>query len=81
MQESIYKRGQKLEAVYCPWPPDGETPSGGAVGYDQVTEIVVDRAAGPMGWYDVAVIKRGGLRPDMIVPLHMAEEIRTYETS
>ena len=80
MQKSIYLQGQKLEAVYCPWPPDGETPSGGAVGCDQVIEIVVDRAAGPMGWYDVAIIKRGGLRPEVIVPLHMAEEIRLKTT-
>lgn len=81
MVSSIFKQGQKLEAVYGPFPISGEDPAGGAVGYDQVTEITVDRAAGPMGWYDVAVIKRSGGRRDVVMPLHMAEEIRTYEQS
>ncbi len=71
------KRGQKIDAIFCPTGSDGEQ-SGGAVGYDGVTEIEIDRCAGPMGWYDVAIIRRD-LRPEELVPVHMAEYIRLAE--
>lgn len=76
MQQSALTQGQKLDAVFAR-EINGENPSGGAVGYDQVTSIEVGQCAGPMGWYDVAVIKRKGtLRADEILPIHMAEYIR-----
>jgi hypothetical protein len=75
MQDHVYLQGQLLDAVFCPETADGSN-CGGAVGCDQVTEIMVSQARGPMGFYDVAVIRRGTSRPDEIVPLHMAEYVR-----
>lgn len=76
MPISKLEQGQKIDAIFTPQTQDGEQ-SGAAIGFDQVTEIVIDQCAGPMGWYEVAVIKRGGVeRPDEIVPVHMAEYIR-----
>ena len=80
MQDHVYQQGQMLDAVFCPEMDDGSN-SGGAVGYDQVTEIEVAQARGPMGFYDVAVIRRGTSRPDEIIPLHMAEYVRLAASS
>lgn len=65
--------GDRLNWVWGPYSDACGSQSGGRVGYDQVETIVVDRLAGPMGWYVVAVIKRSNGAPDVILPLHMAE--------
>jgi hypothetical protein len=76
MNVSTLKQGQLIDAVFCPL-VDGNQ-SGGAVGYDQVTEIEISQCAGPMGFYDVAIIRRGNSRPDEIVPIHMADYVRLH---
>lgn len=76
MSTSQLEQGQMIDAIFTPQTQDGEQ-SGGAVGYDQVTEIEIGKCAGPMGWYDVAILRRQGTgRPDEIVPIHMAEYVR-----
>ncbi|MBV7408717.1 hypothetical protein [Maritimibacter sp. DP1N21-5] len=69
-------QGQELDAVFGPENEIGEY-SFGKVGRNGVTRIVVKQLAGPMGFYDVAVIVREDTdEPDEIIPLHMAEFIR-----
>ena len=76
MNQGKLNQGQKIDAIFTPQTQDGEQ-SGAAVGFDQVTEIEIGQCAGPMGWYDVAIIKRAGVvRSDEIVPVHMAEYVR-----
>lgn len=80
MGTSALTQGQMIDAIFCPGDSDGEQ-AGSAVGYDQVTEIEIGQCAGPMGWYDVAIIRRAGTgRQDEIVPVHMAEFIRINAT-
>lgn len=69
----ILEVGDKLDGVWGPFSEAAGTQSGGRVGYDQVEAITVERLAGPMGWYVVAVIKRSNGAPDEVMPLHMAE--------
>ena len=66
-------QGQALANIWGPYNDAGQ--AGGRVGYDGVTSIEIGRLAGPMGWFDVAVIYRGNGRGDVIMPLHMAETI------
>lgn len=42
-------------------------------GHDKIVSIGVDRLPGPMGWYLVANIIFEDGKPDVIIPLHMAE--------
>ncbi len=71
---SQLRQDQALEWIWGPWHEEGQ--SGARVGYDNVAEILVNRLAGPMGWYDVAVISRCDGSPDEIIPLHMAEHMK-----
>lgn len=75
MTNSALQQGQKLEYIWGPMDAEGEA-SGGRVGFGGVTEIEVGRCEGPMGYYDVAIIRHSG-KPDCIVPVHMAEVIWT----
>lgn len=74
MTKSILKQGQKIDAIFGPTDDHGDS-AGGAVGHDQITEIEISQCAGPMGWYDVAIIRREK-RADELMPVHMAEYIR-----
>jgi len=68
------KQGQALSAVQTPdYNADGATPW--QVGTHGVKSITVSQLAGPMGWYDVAVIAWDNGRPDQIVPLHHCDHI------
>ncbi len=78
--ESALRQGQMINAIFGPEMQDGDS-AGGAVGYDQVTEIEIGQCRGPMGWYDVAIIRRGSTdRADEIIPVHAAEHIRLAKT-
>ncbi len=68
---SDIQQGQALEWIWGPWCEGGQ--SGARVGYGAGAGIEVGQFAGPMGWYDVAVISRSDGSPDEIMPLHMAE--------
>lgn len=74
MRTSALKQGQKIEAIWTPLNAEGEQ-AGGWVGRYNVVEIEISQCAGPMGWYDVAIIRRDNGDADMIVPVHMAEYI------
>lgn len=78
--ESALKQGDLIDAIFCHERQDGSC-TGGAVGYDQVTEIEIGQCRGQMGWYDVAIIRRGTTdQADEIVPIHAAEYIRLAKT-
>ena len=80
--ESYLRQGQKIDAIWGPVDSGGGQ-SGGTVGLWGVTEIEISRCAGPMGWFDVAIIRREG-KPDHgdeIVPIHMAEFVRLLPPS
>lgn len=66
-------QGQALEWIWGPWHEEGQ--SGARVGFNNVVEIEVSRLAGPMGFYDVAVICRDDGTPEEIMPIHMAESL------
>ena len=70
------EQGDALEWVWGPACESGQ--SGARVGYNGVTSIVVGCCAGPMGWYDVAVVS-GNDGPDEFMPLHMAETFARAE--
>jgi len=71
--------GDRLNGVWGPYSEQCGTQSGGKIGYDQVETITVDRLAGPMGWYVVAVIHRSNGAPDVVLPLHMAESFEIIQ--
>jgi len=77
MNISSLKQGQSLAACYGPESSEGSF-SSWTVGYKGVIAITVGQLAGPMGFYDVAIIKREG-ESDLLMPLHMAEEITLAE--
>ena len=62
--------GDRLISVTLPATPIGSQywHIGGGI-----QEITVGRLEGPMGWYLTAQITFEDSRPDIIVPLHMAE--------
>lgn len=77
MYESHLKQGQRLAAIWGPCSQEGQ------VGFsventENVEAITVSQLAGPMGWYDVAVVSFHDGRNDAIFPLHMMEQIDTY---
>lgn len=74
MNTSALKQGQKLETIWTPLNADGEQ-AGGWVGRGNVVEIEISQCAGPMGWYDVAIIRHDNGKADVIVPVHMAEYV------
>ena len=78
MNGSALYQGQNLDSIFAPLSDDGYA-SGGAVGRDGITSITVSQCAGPSGFFDVAVIERGGQSPAVIVPIHMAEMITLSE--
>jgi hypothetical protein len=72
--ESHLKQGQRLAAIWGPPNPEGQ------VGFSVantigVEDITVSKLAGPMGWYDVAVVSFATGQSDAIFPLHMMEQI------
>lgn len=68
------KQGEEISAIFGPLSCDGYA-SGGAKGRDGVLKILVGQCMGPMGYFDVAVIKRLD-QPDEIIPIHMAETVQ-----
>jgi hypothetical protein len=68
----FFQVGDKLQAVWAPYSAEGQV--GATVGQRGVTEIVVDKADGPMGHYAIALVYRG---PSLwlALPLHMMDEI------
>ena len=64
-----FQEGDQLHAVYGPG--DGVSC---VVGYNKVTTIVVNKAAGPMGWYAVAQSYKGDKMANCFA-LHMMETI------
>ena len=75
--QSYLKQGQRLSAVWGPWNPEG------SVGFsvansDNVEAITVSQLAGPMGWYDVAVVTFHDGQNPAIFPLHMMEQFDCY---
>jgi hypothetical protein len=51
------------------------------VGSNKVESITVTKLAGPMGWYDCALVRYEDGHPDQIHPLHMMENILTAPLS
>jgi hypothetical protein len=74
---SHLKQGQRLSAIWGPYSPDGQDGSS-AENSDNVESITVSQLAGPMGWYDVAVVSFRDGRADAIFPLHLMEQIDCY---
>lgn len=75
--DGVFQEGDEVRALIGPPANDG-TAVLAQVGHDGVTRIVVDFAAGPMGWYAVAAVFKG----DELVayhPLHMMETVRIAE--
>lgn len=70
--QGFFQVGDTLHSVWGPARNGDQT--GATVGYDNVTEIVVDRADGPMGHYAVALVYRG-TSLWQVLPIHMMEEI------
>ena len=69
-------QGQQLDYVSNPDANGTGTTCGARVGHENVVEIVVSQLAGPMGYYDVAIVRRDNSDPDEIFPLHFMESIR-----
>ncbi|MDE0590454.1 hypothetical protein OU789_10995 [Halocynthiibacter sp. C4] len=75
--KSHLKQGQRLEAVWGPQNQEGQ------IGYsvnlnENVEAITVSQLAGPMGWYDVAVVTFHDGQNSELFPLHMMEQIDFY---
>jgi hypothetical protein len=67
-------QGQAITALGQPdYNAEGAQPW--RVGFHGVASITVSQLAGPMGWYDVAVIKWDNGRPDQLMPLHHCDYI------
>ena len=80
MQTSEIPQGQALQAIATPdYSAEGAAPW--VVGQNGVRSITVSQLAGPMGWYDVAVIRWSCGRPDQIHPLHMLDFIQLSEAT
>ncbi|MGH1412112.1 MAG: hypothetical protein ACRBB0_01370 [Pelagimonas sp.] len=77
MDKSAIKQGQRLSRAMGPLDADGGC-AGDAVGPNWAESITVSQLRGPMGWYDVAVIKYRD-KPTTIIPLHMCEDIILME--
>lgn len=69
---SLY--GAALEWIWGPWCSEGQM--GARVGMNNVCEIEVEKLPGPLGYYEVAIIRRDDGSADEIMPLHMAEAFR-----
>ncbi len=67
-------QGQALAAISSPDSGDGQFML--IAGQHDVESIEVSQLAGPMGWYDVAVVHWSDDRPDQIHPLHMMDFIQ-----
>ena len=76
--EKVLQQGQMIDAILGP-EDSARDQAGGAVGFGGVYEIEIGQCAGPMGWYDVAIIRRAN-EPDQIMPVHMAEYIRLLKS-
>lgn len=73
--QSHLKQGQKLSAIWGQPNPDGQV-SLSIYTHENVKSITVSQLAGPMGWFDVAVVSfRDEQMMDRIYPLHMMEQI------
>lgn len=72
IMEGAFQEGDILSGC---WTVNSEgSDQGATVGYDGVTEIIVEKAAGPMGWYPIARVMRGD-QLWMFLPLHMMQTI------
>ena len=71
---SELSQGQTLSAIGSPDSGDGQFML--IAGQHGVDSIWVSQLAGPMGWYDVAVVHWSDNRPDQIHPLHMMDFIQ-----
>ncbi len=78
--KSELPQGQSLQAIASPNYGNGEGVFFTA-GEDGVSTIEVGQLAGPMGWYDVAVVHWGNGRLDQIHPLHMLDFIQLSEVT
>lgn len=78
MNASALKQGQKIGAIYTPVDTYGES-GVWRVGRNAVVEIEISQCAGPMGWYDVAIIRHDDGKAEAIVPVHMAEQVELLE--
>ena len=74
MNESHLKQGQRLAAIWGPVSQEGQVAISMADDAN-VKAITVSQLAGPMGWYDVALVTFYDGRRDAIFPLHMMEQI------
>ncbi len=73
-------QGQALRAISLPdYCADGAGPF--VAGEGGIHSITVSKLAGPMGWYDVAVIRWNTGRADQIHPLHMLDFIQLSEAT
>ena len=68
----VYQVGDRITGCWSASLDGNET--GATVGYDGVTEIIVGRADGPMGFYAVAQVFRGD-ELWMNLPLHMMQSV------
>lgn len=71
---SHLKQGQHLAAVWGPQSPEGQIGFSLST-HENVEAITVSKLAGPMGWYDVAVVTFHDGQNSAIFPLHLMEQI------
>jgi hypothetical protein len=69
--DGMYQVGDNLKCVCAPVQSEDDTGIIAQVGLNGVTEIVVDKAAGPMGWYAVANVFKGD-NLSAVISLHFA---------
>ena len=75
--QSHLKQGQRLAAVWGPQNQEGQVGFSMSL-HENVEAITVAQLAGPMGWYDVAVVTFHDGQNTAIFPLHMMEQIDFY---
>jgi hypothetical protein len=73
MLRGFFKEGDFLQGCWGEPCINGEE-TGATVGFDGVTEIIVDKADGPMGFYAVARVMRGD-EIWMVLPLHLMQSV------
>ncbi len=79
--KSELPQGQALQAISTPNYGDIEGAIFFKAGETGVSSITVGQLAGPMGWYDVAIVRWSNGRPDQIHPLHMMDFIQCAEAT
>lgn len=74
INRSHLKQGQRLAEVWGPQNPEGQIGFSLSI-HENVEAITVSKLAGPMGWYDVAVVTFHDGQNSAIFPLYMTEQI------